>query len=340
MTLEITPFRGEYVEGAARLLAARHARDREREPVLPTAFESPEAVRPRLERLLSRPGGAGVVALRGGEPTGFLLQAPLLPSPLQMLAQFYPPRSMTVPYDGHALAPDEDASLYRELYAALAGDWVTNGFFDHFVSVPASDVAAREAWDSLGFAREVTCATREIDTPVAGPAGGSAGLEIHQAGPEDIEVIDALGEALWQHHADTPIFAPFLRETLQDEREMTLELLADPGNAHFVAYRDGQPLAMNTFMTEGFLPPLLAPESCIYLFQGVAYPQARRAGVGKALLAHAMRWAHEQGHRWCALHVYAANISGASFWFGNGFRPLEHRLRRRVDERIAWAGAG
>jgi GNAT superfamily N-acetyltransferase len=268
------------------------------------------------------------------------MQAPLLPSPLEMLAQFYPQRSMIVPYDGHALAPDEDASLYRELCAALAGGWVAGGFFDHFVSVPAQDAAAREAWDSLGFAREVTCAAREVDLPVAAPAGRPAGLEIHQAGPEDIDIIDALGEALWQHHAEAPIFAPFLRETQQDERETTLELLADPGNAHFVAYRDGQPLAMNTFMKEGFLPPLLTPEACVYLFQGVAYPEARRGGVGKALLAHSIRWAQEQGHRWCALHVYAANTSGASFWFGNGFRPLEHRLRRHVDERIAWAGTG
>ncbi len=339
MSATIRPIEKEHLEDAAKLLAARHARDRAREPALPAAFESPDVVRPLLERLLSRPGGGGMIALQKGEPAGYLMQAPLLPSPMQMLAQFYPPRSMTVPYQGHALAPGEDASLYRELYAALAGTWVANGYFDHFISVPAHDVAARDAWDSLGFAREITCAARAVEEPPAGLTAHQPELEIHQAGPEDIDVIDALGEALWQHHAQPPILAPFLREAQQEERETTLELLADPGNAHFVAYHGGRPLAMTTFMKEGFLPALLTPEACIYLFQGIVYPQAQRGGVGKTLLAHAMRWAQEQGHRWCALHVYAANISGAAFWFGNGFRPLEHRLRRHVDERIAWAGA-
>ena len=33
----------------------------------------------------------------------------------------------------------------------------------------------------------------------------------------------------------------------------------------------------------------------------------------------------------------AANISGARFWQSNGFQPVEYRMRRRIDERIAWA---
>ena len=31
-----------------------------------------------------------------------------------------------------------------------------------------------------------------------------------------------------------------------------------------------------------------------------------------------------------------ANLAGARFWLGNGFRPLEYRVCRQVDERIAW----
>jgi GNAT superfamily N-acetyltransferase len=339
MALTIARLEERHLDDAARLLAARHTRDRSREPALPAALEAPAAVRPPLERLFRQPWAAGVLALRDGEAVGFLLASAILPSPRHFLAQFFPPRSIAIPYHGHALAPDEDASLYRELYAALAGDWVDRGFFDHFIQVPAQDAAAREAWDSLGFARELICAAREAERPVAA-ADRSAAIEVHQAEPEDIEVIEALGEALWQHHVGSPIFAPHLREAQGDAREQTLELLADPANAHFVAYRDGQPLGMQTFMAPGFLSPLETPEACVYLFQGVVYPQARRGGVGRALLAHAMGWAREQGHRWCALHFAAANLSGASFWLANDFRPLEYRLHRRIDERIAWAGRG
>ena len=338
MALTIRPFEERHVEAAAALLAARHARDRAREAVLPAAFESPGDVRPYIERLAQRAGTAGVVAERDGETVGFLLATAILPVPTQFLAQFYPPRSMSMPYEGHALAADEEPSLYRELYAALAGDWVRRGFFDHFVDVPAGDAAAREAWDSLGFAREITCVVREVELPVA-PAGrqeDASELEIHQVDAEEIDTITALADALWEHHVLSPIFAPYLSEVAAGSREMALGLLAEPANAHFVAYRDGKPLGMDTFVTSGFSPPLATPEACIYLWQGIVYPNARGEGVGRALLSHAMSWAQEQGYRWCTLHFYAANLAGASFWLANGFRPLEHRLRRRVDERIAW----
>jgi len=335
MRATITPFEECHLEGAARLLAARQARDRVQEPALPHAFESPEAVRPHVERLFRQHTTSGVVALRDGEPVGFLLAAAVLPSPTHLLAQFFPPRSISVPYHGHALAADEDASLYRELYAALAGDCVRRGYFDHFVGVLDCDHAAQEAWDSLGFGRDSTAAVREVDQPVR--AAGS--VEVHQLGPEGIDVILALAEALGRYHAGSPIFMPDLRETETGLRDMALALLADPGNPCFVAYRDGRPLGMNTFMPPGFLSPLQAPKSCVYLFQGVVHEEARGKGVGRALLAHSLAWARRQGYRWCTLHFAAANLSGAAFWLGNGFRPLEHRLRRHIDERIAWASA-
>jgi hypothetical protein len=37
------------------------------------------------------------------------------------------------------------------------------------------------------------------------------------------------------------------------------------------------------------------------------------------------------------LHFAAPNLQGARFWLSSGFVPVEYGLRRRVDERIAWA---
>jgi hypothetical protein len=41
--LEVVPFSEEHLEDAARLLAARHARHRKAEPLLPARFEAPLA---------------------------------------------------------------------------------------------------------------------------------------------------------------------------------------------------------------------------------------------------------------------------------------------------------
>jgi GNAT superfamily N-acetyltransferase len=331
MALRVQPFEERHLDAAASLLAARHARDRARDGRLPLAFESPATTRPLVEQLFRAAGAEGVVALRDGEPAGYLLARPALPSPTRFEAMIFPPRSLAIPYHGHALAAGEDASLYRDLYAALADSWVSRGFFHHFVNVSPGHTATREAWDSLGFGRELTAAVREVGPPIE----GATEVDVQQAGPEDIEVVQQLAVALGKHHAKSPLFLPYLTDILGDLREMNARYLSDPADAHVVAYRDGRPLGMCTFHRQE--PSLIWPEPIIYLFLGIVDEEERSTGVGRAILARSLRWAEEQGYRWCGLHFFSANLSGARFWLSAGFQPVEHRLRRHVDERIAWA---
>ena len=48
-------------------------------------------------------------------------------------------------------------------------------------------------------------------------------------------------------------------------------------------------------------------------------------------------WARDKGYQHIALHFATPNLSGAKFWQSSGFAPVEYGMRRRVDERIAWA---
>jgi len=43
-------------------------------------------------------------------------------------------RSAWMRIAGHALADDVDADLYHELYAAAAGEWLSLGCFNHYIS--------------------------------------------------------------------------------------------------------------------------------------------------------------------------------------------------------------
>jgi GNAT superfamily N-acetyltransferase len=94
---------------------------------------------------------------------------------------------------------------------------------------------------------------------------------------------------------------------------------------------------MNTFMGPFWLSPMLVPEKTVYLYQGVVSESARRGGLGRAILARGIDWAREQGYEHVALHFASPNVSGARFWQSNGFDPIEHRMSRHIDERIAWA---
>lgn len=334
MPLTIVPFEPRLLDPAAELLADRHRRDRAREPRLPATYEDAGASRQALAHSLERPGARGVVALRDGRPVGFLLATALLLPQTHAMSQYFPVRGAGAWYADHAVADGEDAYVtYRAMYAALAAPLVRAGYFTHLMETPARDAEAQEALVSLGFGRDLCAALREVDRP----ADAGADVEIHVASMEDLDVVMGLVHELSLHHALSPIFLPAIPEALPAMRVFQENLLAEPANAHFVAYRDGRALGMQTFMPHGLFNPAFNPEATVYLFQGIVSRDARFAGVGKALLAHSMAWAREQGYRYCGLHYATANLEGAAFWTSQGFEPVAYRYSRRIDDRAVWA---
>lgn len=333
--LEIRPFEANDIPAAARLFAERHRTDRGRLPMFTQRLEAAEACEAVLRDLLANRYVRGAAALRGEALAGFVLGEEMLLAPEHLASQWVPPHSVGIPVQGHAVAAKEDATeVYRALYATLAGDWVARGYFDHRVNIVAGDAALQEAWLSLGFGRTLTAAVRDT-----GPVqiGEMPGLEVREASSEDIEVVQDLEHKLNLHHAGSPMFWPMLHTTDAAARQFNLAALKEAKIPFFVAYRDGKPIAMQTFLRPGFTPPLVEQSRDIYLFNGVVDPGERGGGIGTDLLEHTMRWAREKGYETCTLHFASMNPSGAPFWLRHGFVPVEHQMDRRIDERIAWA---
>lgn len=337
MRLDIRPFEPkQHLEPAAALLADRHRADRSREPLLPPSFEDSEACRTQIEHTLESRDWRGVAAYDGSRFAGYAIMTPQLFPPTHFLAGFFPSRGASISYQGYAALPGLEFDAYRAMYASLADYFVAQGFFDHSVSLPAADTDSAEAWTSLGFGRTMTCAIRGVEPPERVSA---TNIAVHQASTEDAEVIFALNYDLMLHHARAPIFQPLLHDSDESSHEFSRGLLADPANAHWVGYEDGRAVAMNTFMRPLFMTQMVCPEKTVYLFQGIVAENSRSGGVGTALLSQSAAWAREQGYEHIALHFASPNIEGARFWQSSRFKPVEHTLRRHIDERVAWADA-
>lgn len=335
----IRPLQRDDLPACARLLAARHVRDRARVPTLPARFIDPGACETVLAEMFASPAD-GVVAESGGRLDGFLVGERQLHAPRSYLSYFFEPYEIAIPGHGHAVADGVDAhALTRELYAVMAEQWVGDGFFAHGIRIVAGDATVEDAWLSLGFGRKVTCAVRAIDAGIPEVEDDDArGVTTRAATAGDIDVVAHLMHVNAQHHARPPMFWPYLRETVAAGRDFAAELLGDVANAAIVGWRGGRPVGMCTFMPPSFVSPLLVPERSIYLFHGVVERDARGGGVGGAVFAASMRWARAAGHAHCVLHFGSANLSGATFWLGHGFAALEHTMLRRIDGRITWAG--
>lgn len=341
MGMDVVPFADEHFAAAAALLAARHRGDRAREPHLPAAGEDAAMAAAALARVWSGEGVGGVAALRDGAMVGYLLGAPDLLHPTDWLSPFTRPRSADIPYAAHAVASDHGEALTRRLYAVLAARWAAAGLFAHYVAVPAADRAALDTWFGLGFGQVMTLAVRETGPAATGT--GVAGVEFRLATPVDGPALVPLLNDLYASFAEAPTFVPQPLETLPNLERAHAERLDDPTGTCWVATRDGRIVAAHVFIAPEspgwFLSPLVHPERCVYLQDAATLREEQGRGVGSALLARSLAWAREAGHARMALHYMAASRA-AEFWRGHGFRPIEHRLCRPVDERVAWGRAG
>jgi GNAT superfamily N-acetyltransferase len=283
---------------AARLLAERFAAQLRAEPLLPEIDDFHDHV----------PDEDGLVAARGGEAVAYLAGA-------------VEDDTAWVRFGGVAASEPE---AVRDLFAAMAERWNVARFQ---VFVPASDDELRDAFFRLGFGCQAAFAVRETESAARVDFGGT----IRPSTPDDLEAAARFDEILWRHQARTPSFSG---RTVPDrdhfrEEWSTLWDEVDEFPAHFVAERDGHVVghALLYRRPEG---DLRVPEHNIDLAHAATLEEVRGSGVGLALTAHVLAWAHEHGYRSMTTDWRAVNLLSSRFWPRRGFRPQYLRLYRSV----------
>jgi GNAT superfamily N-acetyltransferase len=317
VTFEVRPFGEEDLAAAAVLLADRHRRHRAAEPLLPAAYEEPEAARAEIEALWHAPGTTGAAAVRDGRLVGYLLGAP------RDDAVWGP--NVWVEPAGHAAAEPEDV---RDLYAAVAQAWVDEGRTRHFALVPATDAELVDAWFRLSFGQQQAHATREVNAGARPPAG------VRRAGPRDVDALVELEPVLPAVQDRAPTFAFKLVADDPDEVRADIEQeVANPGVGLLVAEAEGRivgsflvcPVEMSSSVV-GLCRP---PGGC-YLAWAATLPSVRGTGAGLALMQAADAWAHEAGYSVMTIDWRVANLLASRFWVRRGFRPTFLRLSRSI----------
>jgi GNAT superfamily N-acetyltransferase len=329
-SLRLVPFDESCVDAAAGLLAARHHRARQHELALPEGFTDPANAQPAVRAAMCEPAGSGVAALRDGHLVGFLLGAP-------EISELWG-RSVWVRYGWHALAADEDAEVYRDLYAAAAPMWLARGCLAHYIELSADDPTSLNAWFRLSFGLQHAFGIRHLSTAdLVAPLPEEA-VTIRRATPDDSASVAEMEGILWTHLGRSPTYSVRLPEQAEHTREAAAEILVDPQVVVWLAERDGEALGAVTItpLTPG--DDLLdVPEHCCFLASAALREEARGRGIGTALATRALREAQAAGYTWSLADWHMTNLQASRFWPHLGFRPFQYRLQRWLDPRIAWA---
>ena len=167
--LEIVPFNDAHLDDAAALLAARHERHREAEPLLPGDVD----FRAEIEKEWRPEGASGVFA---GD--AYVIGA---------ASEFAGISWLRVGIAGQAIEGDRERM--RDLYAAAAQQWVDQGCTKQAVFVPSYDRELVERLVPARFGGSATLAMRETrpEEPF------EAGVEIRRGTPDDFERGGAAG---------------------------------------------------------------------------------------------------------------------------------------------------
>ena len=297
--MEIVSFADEHLDAAAELLAERHARHRAAEPLLPDDVD----FRGQVESEWAADGASGVISEHG-----YLFGRPLSHG------------WFVVGIGGHALCGDVEH--LRDLYTAAAARWVDEGHREHAAFVPSHDAELVDAWFRLSFGASAVLGIRETASEVY-----DGEVEIRPGTPDDLRSAASLDRAMHEAMQPSPSFstiAPTEEEYLADW-EGTWD---DEQFVHFVAERDGR--AIGHMLLYRRPPDLRVPRDSIDLAAASTVPEARGTGVGRALTAHVLTWAHEQGIPVMTTDWRMTNLWASRFWPKRGFRPAFVRLYRSI----------
>ncbi len=293
--LEIHPFSEDFREPAAALLAERHARHREAEPLLPEVDDFAAQI----------PAGEGAVATRGGEVVAYVIAT-------------VGEERAEVGLGGCAASEPE---AVRDVYAHLASGWPTW----HQALIPASDAELVDAWFRLAFGLQFTTAMRDLSPLDAPPFDGT----IRPSTPDDLQATADFDRLLWTHLGRSPSFSG-LNVDAEDFESEWKDLWNEPEFPyHRLAELDGRVVG-HILLYQRPSGDLRVPERNIDLAHAATLPDARGSGAMLALTAGAIDWAREQGYRSFTTDWRVVNLEASRYWPRRGLRPTFYRLARAV----------
>lgn len=309
--LRFEPFAETHVDDAAELLARRHRRHLEQEPLL--LLRDPD-FRAEVEQARQEDGASGSVAVNGARLVGYVLGSP---RPLTNTGLTW----LVVGFAG--LAFEEDAELLRDLYAHAAGRWVDDGHTRHGVYVPVSEPALTDAWFRLCFGASGITAARET-----GAEAFDSPVRVRDGRPDDLEAAARLDAAMADSMQPAPSFSGMTTSAQDELLDEWRDTWDDEEFRHFVAELDGRTVGHAVLYTgrDG----LRIPERSIDLAAASTEPEARGRGIGRALTAHVLTWASEHGYDSMTTDWRMTNLLASRFWPARGFRPTFLRMYRSI----------
>lgn len=145
--------------------------------------------------------------------------------------------------------------------------------------------------------------------------------------PEEREALGELLAGLLAHHGDHPRFAAAAAGGVP--ASLLANYLGHRDGRVFVADQGGRPVGLIS-VALARRPAFFAESLRGHVEHLYVVPEARRGGLGRALVEEAFGWLRLAGAARVELEVARDNPEGQAFWAALGFAPITDVLERRL----------
>jgi len=152
---------------------------------------------------------------------------------------------------------------------------------------------------------------------------------VREADSRDLDRVAALWTAITAHHEGLDPLWRMRDDAGAELRQLLGALARDSDAAIFVFDRDGDLPGMCIVRVDRSPPILEEVERAEITDLGVR-EDARRAGIGRALVAAAFDWVRDCGVERVEVQVASGNAEGQAFWRSLGFGDLMDVLHLRL----------
>lgn len=146
-----------------------------------------------------------------------------------------------------------------------------------------------------------------------------------RATADDRDAVAALWTALSAHHAPLDPALRLRAGAASEIRELVRASLRDPDAATWLAWSGPEGVGAADALCVARIdaaPPILEETLRGEICDLYVSPQARRRGLGRALVAEARAWLASRGAQRIEVRVSPRNAEAQAFWRGLGFAPF------------------
>lgn len=319
--MEITEFKEQHIEDAAKLFQKNYFDIKRKYTYLPDKFEDQDIICSNLQKIIS--ANPAVVAIHSNQIIGYITGYSNIKELKGSSSGSYTPEW------GHSVCNNDKDIVYGKLYSEISKIWADNDNFTHIISFLINTELVN-TFSMLGFGMQVIDAIRNLDVIKTKTLNDYKIERVNESHISQLKDFDIL---INKHLESPPIFLK-RNHAYNDNVKIINDFLSDKKTT-LIATKGKEIISCIRGVKDKGNISILDDHGTFGINFGYTKKEYRDIGIATVLLNEILQIAKDDGANFCSVDFESQNIEGRIFWLKH-FKPVVYSMMRKIDDRIKY----